>query len=192
LLRMLVGFDLTNFFRRHTERKHDRPHKCPFTSCSSEGFGTKIDLDRHLKAIHQQHSMFCPVPSCSRAENSLVQKSFHRQDNLDDHIRRRHPGLTVNNAQQNYVVAQQRATKSTENQSRVLLSQPLAKRRRRGSSTDDEDDHQTKRIRHLEMALIESRRDKEELRADKRELKEELKATKERIVELEDKIAKLA
>jgi hypothetical protein len=189
-------------FRRHTERKHDRPHKCPITGCTSEGFGTKVDLDRHLKAVHQDHHLFCPVEGCNRAETAPVKKSFHRRDNLDDHVRRRHPTMATSNIASATLPSSWLETPVNSIAEASLETRPIAKRRRESSPPGDKENYQAKRIKQLEKELEglraelrtekqELKAEKQELKAEKQELKEELKAVKAENQELRAEISRV-
>jgi hypothetical protein len=59
-------------------KQHFRRHYCRLDGCSSAGFATKKDRDRHERT----HNPSIECEYCNR--------KFSRQDNLRDHVRRRH------------------------------------------------------------------------------------------------------
>jgi hypothetical protein len=87
--------------------KHDRPFRCDVAGCLSvDGFSTKGILQRHkLKHSQTQSSgdatlsgnapCFCPEPSCDRSSSATTKKPFTRKDNRDDHVKRKHKGITL-------------------------------------------------------------------------------------------------
>ena len=78
---------------------HDRPYKCPVTSCMShsDGFATKGVLDRHKAAKHPnltprrgKKEYYCPQQGCHRSIASPEKNPFKRKDHLHEHIKRIH------------------------------------------------------------------------------------------------------
>ncbi|MCJ1287622.1 hypothetical protein MMC26_006974 [Xylographa opegraphella] len=57
--------------------------------------GSKDDLERHVRELHQKGkkgepvpSFFCPVPGCKRSS-----RGFARKANMEEHVRKMHPGV---------------------------------------------------------------------------------------------------
>lgn len=77
-------------YKKHMIR-HDPQFYCRENKCNrTEGFGTKNDLDRHLKAVHNILKpgdiwYKCLFPGCAKGE-----KLWPRQDNFKAHIFRMH------------------------------------------------------------------------------------------------------
>lgn len=74
------------------EQTHTKPFKCDVEGCTSSGFATQNDLERHQKAKHvmlPQHGAGkyyrCIVPHCSKAD-----KIWDRKDNFKAHVERTH------------------------------------------------------------------------------------------------------
>ncbi|KAH8594465.1 hypothetical protein B0O99DRAFT_178594 [Bisporella sp. PMI_857] len=70
--------------KKHMER-HTRPYPCLVSGCTVNSFGTKGDLQRHHRQVHERHQFRCPVYSCDRHN-----QGFGRKDNLREHLRRMH------------------------------------------------------------------------------------------------------
>jgi hypothetical protein len=81
--------------RKHMD-KHERPYICTVDGCDHlQGFTTKGDLSRHQRIVHKLDSgqgglFFCNEPNCARGPSGGPNAGFSRNDNLADHIRRRH------------------------------------------------------------------------------------------------------
>jgi hypothetical protein len=75
---------------RHVTRKHSRPFKCPIERCTSKGFGSKIELERHILSVHRCLELFCSVDGCRRSQGAKAKRPFHRPDNVKEHIQRVH------------------------------------------------------------------------------------------------------
>ncbi|CEJ61906.1 hypothetical protein PMG11_10423 [Penicillium brasilianum] len=84
-------------FRRRCEwnkhmDKHDRPYKCYEPDCEKiQGFTYSGGLLRHQREVHKKNNetkkpMMCPYVDCNRSTG----KGFTRQENLREHLRRRH------------------------------------------------------------------------------------------------------
>jgi hypothetical protein len=78
---------------------HDRPYKCPDTSCTHylRGFASKGDLERHKAAKHpelvthqRRKEFYCSIPGCRRSIFAPTKTPFVRRDHLQQHIRRIH------------------------------------------------------------------------------------------------------
>jgi hypothetical protein len=73
--------------------KHDRPYKCLELGCASlQGFTYSGGLLRHQREVHKKNiaaktNFMCPHASCNRSTG----QGFTRQENLKEHLRRRHP-----------------------------------------------------------------------------------------------------
>ncbi|KAF3403912.1 hypothetical protein F1880_010276 [Penicillium rolfsii] len=83
-------------FRRPSEwnkhmDKHDRPYKCYEPGCNKiHGFTYTGGLLRHQREVHKKNDdtkkpLMCPYADCNRSANG-----FTRQENLREHLRRRH------------------------------------------------------------------------------------------------------
>ncbi|PVH75086.1 hypothetical protein DL98DRAFT_593474 [Cadophora sp. DSE1049] len=66
--------------------KHERPYSCTNPMCNGITFGDKGGLLRHQREKHGTLKFFCPISACPRHK-----MGFPRKDNLDSHVRRRHP-----------------------------------------------------------------------------------------------------
>lgn len=76
--------------------KHERPYKCFERGCERLlGFTYRGGLIRHNREVHKKNlftrtPIYCPFPNCNR--NSGSGHGFTRQENLNEHKRRKHPG----------------------------------------------------------------------------------------------------
>lgn len=72
--------------------KHDRPYKCLEPGCDKvQGFTYSGGLLRHQREVHKlntsaKKALMCPYPDCNRSTGH----GFTRQENLKEHLRRRH------------------------------------------------------------------------------------------------------
>jgi hypothetical protein len=72
--------------------KHDRPYKCMEPGCDKiQGFTYSGGLLRHQREVHKKNvnakkPLMCPYPDCNRSTGN----GFTRQENLKEHLRRRH------------------------------------------------------------------------------------------------------
>ncbi|KAJ5161609.1 hypothetical protein N7492_007001 [Penicillium capsulatum] len=72
--------------------KHDRPYKCYEPGCDKiQGFTYSGGLLRHQREVHKKNTdakkpLMCPYPDCNRSTGN----GFTRQENLREHLRRRH------------------------------------------------------------------------------------------------------
>lgn len=81
--------------------KHDRPYKCYEPGCDKiQGFTYSGGLVRHQREVHKKDNdakkpLMCPYADCNRSTGN----GFTRQENLREHLRRRHmhtdEGLTA-------------------------------------------------------------------------------------------------
>ena len=84
--------------------KHDRPYKCYEPGCDKiQGFTYSGGLLRHQREVHKKNTdakkpLMCPYTDCNRSTGN----GFTRQENLREHLRRRHmhtddpaPGIMV-------------------------------------------------------------------------------------------------
>src|SRR5277367_416391 len=72
--------------------KHDKTYKCSALDCKrNQGFASLAILRRHETEIHGMHNtgqkLHCPIPTCERHNG----KGFQRNEQLKNHIRRKHP-----------------------------------------------------------------------------------------------------
>ncbi|EHA18162.1 zinc finger protein 362 [Aspergillus awamori] len=72
--------------------KHDRPYKCMEPGCDKiQGFTYSGGLLRHQREVHKKNinakkPLMCPYADCNRSTGN----GFTRQENLKEHLRRRH------------------------------------------------------------------------------------------------------
>ena len=70
--------------------KHDRPYKCMEPGCAKiQGFTYSGGLLRHQREVHKKNlkrPLMCPYADCNRSAGH----GFTRQENLKEHLRRRH------------------------------------------------------------------------------------------------------
>lgn len=70
--------------------KHDRPYKCSEPGCAKiQGFTYSGGLLRHQREVHKKNikkPLMCPYADCNRSTGN----GFTRQENLKEHLRRRH------------------------------------------------------------------------------------------------------
>lgn len=72
--------------------KHDRPYKCMEPGCDKvQGFTYSGGLLRHQREVHKKNAnakkpLMCPYADCNRSAGH----GFTRQENLKEHLRRRH------------------------------------------------------------------------------------------------------
>jgi hypothetical protein len=72
--------------------KHDRPYKCMEPGCDKvQGFTYSGGLLRHQREVHKKNAsakkpLMCPYADCNRSTGN----GFTRQENLKEHLRRRH------------------------------------------------------------------------------------------------------
>ncbi|KAJ5449676.1 uncharacterized protein N7458_006125 [Penicillium daleae] len=72
--------------------KHERPYKCDVPGCNKvQGFTYYGGLLRHEREVHKKDAsarapIFCPYEDCNRSSGN----GFTRQENLREHLRRRH------------------------------------------------------------------------------------------------------
>ncbi|CAG8943625.1 unnamed protein product [Penicillium salamii] len=72
--------------------KHDRPYKCYEPNCDKiQGFTYSGGLLRHQREVHKKNTdtkkpLMCPYTDCNRSTGN----GFTRQENLREHLRRRH------------------------------------------------------------------------------------------------------
>lgn len=81
----------------HLKRQCGRPENCHCDRCNVT-FEYVKDLNRHSMAVHGMTisgepapKYFCPVGGCEYSERGS--KSHTRKDNLNRHIRAKHPGV---------------------------------------------------------------------------------------------------
>jgi hypothetical protein len=78
-------------YSKHMD-KHDRPYKCLEPGCDKiQGFTYSGGLLRHQREVHKKNvdakkPLMCPYADCNRSTGN----GFTRQENLKEHLRRRH------------------------------------------------------------------------------------------------------
>lgn len=82
-----------SFSRSKHMDKHDRPYKCKEPGCDKIlGFTYAGGLLRHQREVHKKNAKAnCPYPDCNRSTGA----GFTRQENLKEHLRRRHRVLDI-------------------------------------------------------------------------------------------------
>jgi hypothetical protein len=82
-----------------TDRKHDarhrRPHTCPHQDCFKHtlGFGTRNDLDRHIRSKHPRDSLEGrpgKIYRCVHGACRQKEKDWPRLDNFRNHLKKSH------------------------------------------------------------------------------------------------------
>lgn len=82
---------MVHFNSKHMD-KHDRPYKCMEPGCDKiQGFTYSGGLLRHQREVHKKNInakklLMCPYADCNRSTGH----GFTRQENLKEHLRRRH------------------------------------------------------------------------------------------------------
>ncbi len=117
--------------------KHDRPYKCREPGCDKvQGFTYSGGLLRHQREVHKKNKstgreLFCHYPNCNRSTS----QPFTRQENLKEHIRRRHvtEGAVTSPGLQSVIAAPTTPARPAQDRSR---------KRKRTSSTDFDDELQ--------------------------------------------------
>ena len=72
--------------------KHERPYKCNEPGCDKvQGFTYSGGLLRHQREVHKKNKspgreLYCQYANCNRSNS----RPFTRQENLMEHVRRRH------------------------------------------------------------------------------------------------------
>lgn len=90
--RLLVSDRNTNPNGSKHMDKHDRPYKCYEPGCDKiQGFTYSGGLLRHQREVHKKNTdakkpLMCPYTDCNRSTGN----GFTRQENLREHLRRRH------------------------------------------------------------------------------------------------------
>jgi len=127
--------NVSNFHSKHVRRVHERPHKCVTIGCQSEGFSSRSELKRHIDARHTVQNLFCTIPGCGQ------KKRFNRKDNLEDHVRRKHPKLEKPTRSSS---PQQRASESPLSPNSSVPLSSGSKRKERASTDAKEHSQSTK------------------------------------------------
>lgn len=108
--------------------KHDRSEKCKLKVCEKrKGFTSRGDLFRHEREVHKLHggakkSLFCPFHDCKRSSGT----SFTRQENLTEHVRRKHQETTTSAERDNEMRSEIERLRQ-ENEEKCLRIQQLEK-----------------------------------------------------------------
>ncbi|KAL2148697.1 hypothetical protein VTH82DRAFT_1844 [Thermothelomyces myriococcoides] len=71
------------------EARHNKPWKCSYPNCQ-KGFGTKNDLDRHMKGVHKHYTSDTTVYRCTLDQCKDKEKDWSRLDNFRQHLKRAH------------------------------------------------------------------------------------------------------
>lgn len=156
--------------------KHDRPYKCLEPGCDKmQGFTYSGGLLRHQREVHKKNQsigreLYCRFPNCNRSTS----RPFTRQENLKEHIRRRHVG---EGAMASPGVRSVIATPATP----IRSSQDRSRKRKRTSPTDFDD----------ELESREAESDVEEDSEQVKRLKKMIVLKDSRISELEAELASI-
>jgi len=124
--------------------KHDRPYKCMEPGCDKvQGFTYSGGLLRHQREVHKKNAnakkpLMCPYGDCNRSTGN----GFTRQENLKEHLRRRHMHT------ENGTSPELPPTQATEVESKVTIlpHNPVIKRKHDSTEAiamaiQDEDGH---------------------------------------------------
>lgn len=159
--------------------KHDRPYKCGESGCDKvQGFTYSGGLLRHQREVHKKNQamgmeLYCHYPNCNRSNS----QPFTRQENLKEHIRRRHvpEGAVTSAGLQGVMATPATPIRPPQDRSgkrkRMTLtdSDDEIQFRKKMSDEEEEEPEQVKRLRR-DIVLKDQRI---------RELEAELAATKE-------------
>lgn len=124
--------------------KHERPYKCAEPGCASlQGFTYSGGLLRHQREVHKKNvatkiNFMCPHAGCNRG----IGQGFTRQENLKEHLRRRHP-----------TSAEEAAAQADDGAEDLAGSGRESKRRRTDSDVKGERDIHEKAVRKLTERL---------------------------------------
>lgn len=157
--------------------KHDRPYKCMEPGCDKvQGFTYSGGLLRHQREVHKKNAnakkpLMCPYADCNRSTGN----GFTRQENLKEHLRRRHMH-TENGASPDLSAAH--VTDVEGIKASFLAQTPNMKRKRDGTDT--------------EPAVIEDENGNTiDLRSELKRLRDEVREKDRRLAELEKVVAGL-
>jgi TATA-binding protein-associated factor Taf7 len=170
--------------------KHERPYKCREPGCDKiRGFTYSGGLLRHQREVHKKNQsmgreLYCQYPNCNRSNS----QPFTRQENLKEHIRRRHVTEDVVTSSGLQSVQATSITKPDEDRSRKrkrtthtdVDDEPHSGAETSDEEEDDEEEDgaRTKR-RRWESSSLNDRI---------RELEVELAATKKKLTEANEKL----
>jgi hypothetical protein len=174
---------------KHTIRSHTRPYRCSTEGCpsTSQGFGSKFELERHTNTVHRQQNIFCPVAGCNRAEDAIRKQSFHRADNLTDHLQRRHPNFASPGAKLHLATPSAESPLSHQKRNEGVTGSAGKRKRRLSVSRDDLEPWS--RVKSLETEL--ERRDviEQDLRSEVKRLQVETETLMKIVANLTQKNA---
>ncbi|KAL2000271.1 hypothetical protein VTN02DRAFT_3334 [Thermoascus thermophilus] len=157
--------------------KHDRPYKCMEPGCDKiQGFTYSGGLLRHQREVHKKNSsskkpLMCPYPDCNRSTGN----GFTRQENLKEHLRRRHMH-TENGTSPELATVQ---TPDVDSMRAASLSQTPAVKRKRDSADA------------VSAALQDEEVNGIDLRSELKRLRREVQEKDRRLEELERIVAGL-
>ncbi|KAF2436307.1 hypothetical protein EJ08DRAFT_234133 [Tothia fuscella] len=152
---------------QHDHRKHNRPHKCTVQQCKSTGLSSKLELQRHPDAVHGKHQRFCLENGCSRAETATVKRPFHRQDHLEEHMRRKHQSALSNDYQMSMAASTPTLKRSRE--ADVNANHDVRKQLKQSALCDDENQLE---LESLKEELAKYKEMEKELRAEFKTLRD--------------------
>lgn len=116
--------------------KHDRPYRCREPGCDKvRGFTYSGGLLRHQREVHKKNEKaksprMCPYTDCNRS----IGDGFTRQENLNEHIRRRH---RPNDISPNLALARTPDVEAMPAPSASTLPFPSPATKKRKRSTDE-------------------------------------------------------
>jgi hypothetical protein len=140
---------VANIHSKHLRRIHDRPHKCVTIGCKSEGYSSQSELKRHIDAKHTVQNLYCTIPGCSQ------KKRFNRKDNLNEHIRRKHPEFEkpTTASPSRSSSPQQRASEGPLSPNSSVPFSSGSKRKDRASTDAEEHSQSTKKRKDLQEEI---------------------------------------
>ncbi|OJJ49918.1 hypothetical protein ASPZODRAFT_149376 [Penicilliopsis zonata CBS 506.65] len=160
--------------------KHDRPYKCMEPGCDKvQGFTYSGGLLRHQREVHKKNvsakkPLMCPYADCNRSTGH----GFTRQENLKEHLRRRHMH-SENGASPELPVVPTAELEILTSSSSLPRPAPPLKRKR-----DSTDETSNGSILDEEEAGV-------DLRSEVKRLRNEVKEKDRRLEELEKTVAGL-
>lgn len=160
--------------------KHNRPYVCDEPGCEKiQGFTYSGGLLRHQREVHRQHggpkaSYMCPHRDCKRSTGT----GFSRKENLNEHLRRVHRGVSHERDQ-----VQPAATALVSGSTFQRLGSEKGSRKRRKVNDDEDEDDED------EIDAVNESRD---LRKQVRKLRKEVQEKDERLKKLEQAVETLS
>ncbi|GIK04581.1 hypothetical protein Aspvir_008664 [Aspergillus viridinutans] len=156
--------------------KHDRPYKCLEPGCDKiQGFTYSGGLLRHQREVHKKNinakkPLMCPYTDCNRSTGN----GFTRQENLKEHLRRRHMHTENGPSTELPMVS------TPDLDGNHALSVPPSVKRKRDSLDDD-----------ISVALPGDDENEVDLRNELKRLRREVQEKDRRLEELERIVAGL-